>query len=272
MISPYKEPVVSFLVLDYLRPDSARVCLQSIERHVKFPHKVIYCHNGAEEYPIQFLHDGLIDELILPRKNGGLGLGTRALFAACFSPLAIYWQVDQIMGRDFEIDELETLVNTLAPENRGNSPQICASISLAGPVCGKNIYSERAHAILTKFYRSMEYELPLSFGGAGPYDSYPWREGQIQEYYKKNNYIHFTDWPQLAIDNGRDAIRENPDGSIWKHFPDSKSVYLVGGEPKERHTYPKFNDKEWEYVLKYKTWPAGQIPENEVKESFHVWN
>lgn len=270
-MNTYTEPRVSFLVLDFQRPASARLCLESIRRHTKFPHKIIYCHNGVADYPLELQKAGLIDELIMPRENGGLGLGTRALFAACFSPLAVYFQVDQIMGRDFAQDELDRLEGCL-----GDPPwfagQRTGSISLAGAVCGKDIYSERAHIIKTSFYKEMEKMIPLGAGGAGPWAHLRWRESFIQEFYKMRTTIHRTDWPPLAIDNGRDAVRQNPDGSVWRHEPDRKGLWLVSGPIKERYVYPVLTPEEWDFAISTQSWPPGQIPEQEKAHSFRVWN
>lgn len=279
MNATHQEPQVSFLVLDYNRPEAAYSCLRSIREHVKFDrYRIIYLHNGVPtkppHYPMDLLHAGLIDELIMPRENGGLGLGTRALFAACFSPFAISWQVDQIMGRDFEQRELDALKDLLYQTYRslGRNHQIVQSISLAGAPCGPGVYSERAHFIETNLYARWETKEPLSAGGAGPFHHLPWREGQIQQIYKDQDYMHWTDWPPLAIDNGRDAERENPDGSRWRHFPDTKQLWLIHGPVKERYVYPKLSENEWQTVIETQSWPPGKIPENEVKDSFHVWN
>lgn len=273
-MNTYTEPQVSFLVLDFQRPHSARECLESIRCHTKFPHKIIYCHNGVADYPLALQKAGLIDELIMPRENSGLGLGTRAVFAACFSPIAIYWQVDQLMGRDFTLEELDALTELEGQTFRqqGQNHKVIRSISLAGAPCGPHTYSERAHFIRTSLYRRWEHEEPLSAGGAGPFHHLPWREGQIQELYKRNDYLHWTEWPQLAIDNGRDAVRQNPDGSVWFHEPDRKGLKLLKGPVKERYVYPKFTPEEWDYVIATQSWPPGQIPEQEKAHSFHVWN
>lgn len=271
-MNTHTEPQVSFLVLDFQRPHSARLCLESIRRHTKFPHKIIYCHNGVADYPLALQKAGLIDELIMPRENGGLGLGTRAVFAACFSPIAIYWQVDQLMGRDFTEREVETLSLALSPENRVDGSKIIMSVGLAGPVCGAGIFTERAFAIKTDEYKWMEQNLPLTHGGAGPYAHVIWREEQMQKFYEKMGYAHMTDWPQLAIDNGRDAERQNPDGSRWVHFPDTKQLWLKSGPVKDRYVYPKFLPEEWDFVIATQSWPPGQIPEQEKAHSFHVWN
>ncbi len=262
-MTTYQEPQVSFLVLDFAKPDASRQCLESIKRHVKFPTKVIYCHNGLADYPMDFLREGLIDELIMPRVNGGLGLGTRALFGACFSPYAVYWQNDQIMGRDFTQLEVDALVEVLRDP-------VVGSVSLAGAPCGHRTYSERAHVISTKWYKRMEQDAALGAGGAGPHHDQPWREGLIQAHYAREGIVHETNWPPLAIDNGRTAERQNPDGSRWSHEPDTKRLTLVSGPVKERFVYPKLSDREWEHVIATQSWQPGQIPENEVKDSFTV--
>lgn len=264
----YQDPQVSFLVLDYQREHSARACLESLKRHVKFPLNVIYCHNGTADYPLQFLKEGLIHQLVMPRENTGLGLGTRALFAACFSPYAVYWQCDQIMGRDFTQEELDQLTKTLDPQHRVDGSRIVTSISLAGPVCGQGVYSERAHILSTAFYKG--FEDGLSAGGAGPWHHLLWREGQLQQIYRDAGWVHFTEWPPLAIDNGRDAIRTNPDGSEWRHLPDTKQLWLLKGPVRQRYVYPKLADWEWDLVLKTQSWPDGRIPEQELKDSFTV--
>jgi hypothetical protein len=264
----YQDPQVSFLVLDFKRPTSALLCLESLKRHVKFPHHIIYCHNGVEDYPVQFLKEGLIDQLVMPRENTGLGLGTRALYGACFSPLAVYWQVDQVMGRDFTQDELNHLAKMLDPKYRVDGSRIVTSISLAGPVCGQGVFSERAHILPTALYKG--FERGLSAGGAGPWHHLLWREGQLQQMYRSEGWIHFTDWPPLAIDNGRDAIRTNPDGSEWRHLPDTKQLWLLKGPVRERYVYPKLSDAEWARVLETQYWEPGAIPEQEVKDSFTV--
>jgi len=273
-MTDYQEPQVSFLILDFQRERAARQCLQSLRDHVRFPARFIYCHNGAADYPLDLLRAGYIDDLIMPRENGGLGLGTRALFAACFSQLAVSWQVDQIMGRDFTLEELDRLADLLGQTYRapGINHQIIKSISLAGSVCGHNVFSERAFIMKTRDYKRWEQDLPLSPGGAGPFHHQLWREGQLQAHYKENDYLHWTDWPPLAIDNGRDAVRQNPDGSIWKHEPDRKGLWLVQGPVKERYVYPKLSEQEWRFVLDTQSWPPGAIPEQERKDSFHVWN
>lgn len=285
MSKSYQEPPLSFLVLDFKKKDETKLCLNSIRNRVKFSeYKIIYLHNGPDEdYPYQFFKDGLVDQIIQTKANNGLGIGTRDLFAASFSPFSIYWQNDQIMGRDFSAEEftkLASILNGLMDEKTVKylaQKKKIQSVSLAGAVCGEDIYSERAHIVRTNFYKNAESQMQsqfvdLGWAGAGPYHDGMWREEIFQKLYKQDSFVHMTEWPILAIDNGKRAIRENPDGSQWLHFPDTKGLTLLKGPVKERHVYPKFTDLEWEDVIKTQTWPEGKVPSNEVKDSFHVWN
>lgn len=266
----FPEPKVSFLVLDYKKPKETKLLLESIKRHVKFSYKVIYLHNGYSQYSDALMQEGLIHQLIMTSENDGLGLGTRNLFAACFSHYAIYVQNDQILGRDFTEDELDYLINHLDYMNVDE--KLVKSISLAGAPCGDGIYSERAHLIETSTYREWEHEYMMPHGGAGPYHDAQWREGYIQSLYKKYGWTHYIYQNPMFIDNGRRAIRLNPDGSEWEHFTDTKQLFLRSGPVKEKFVYPYFTDEEWDNVIKTQSWPDGKIPEQEVKNSFHVWN
>lgn len=264
----YKESLVSFLVLDFLKEQDTKQCLYSIRERVKFDdYQIIYLHNGKDaEYPYELFKCGLIDKFIQTKKNNGLGIGTKELFNSCFSEYAFYLQNDQILGRDFVEHELNELISSL---NIRDNPRI-RSIGLAGNICGYGIYSERAHFIKTEFYKEMEKHIPLGFHGAGPYHDGQWREGQIQKFYEEMDYTHML-WKQMVIDNGKQAIRENPDGSQWKHLPDTKELFLMKGPIKEKFVYPKFTDEEWNDVIKTQSWPEWKIPKNEEKDSFTVW-
>ncbi len=268
----YSEPQVSFLVLDFLREKETRLCLESIRRHVKFPHKIIYLHNGPADYPTQLLKEGLIDQLIQTAKNNGLGLGTRDLFAACFSPLAVYWQNDQIMGRDFKQSELDALADCLGQTYRGRgiNHKIIQSISLAGATCGEHIFSERAFIIETANYKRWEGWLPLSPGGAGPFHHLEWREGQIQRYYAENDYWHWTEWTPLAIDRGVWTLRNNGGGRV-RMRTDTKAVWWEE-TPTASDVFPEHTIPEWVEVLAGR-WPPGKIPQVYLDrgQSFNCW-
>ncbi len=118
----------------------------------------------------------------------------------------------------------------------------------------------------------MEAKDVLGYGGAGPYHAAEWRERSIQDYYRKHGFIHDTSLPSFVQDNGRRAIRQNPDGSVWEHRPDTKELKLLSGPVSNRYVYPDFSEDEWTKVLATQAWPEWQIPEKEKKNSFHTWN
>lgn len=263
MISPLTENLISYLVLAYNRPQELYNCLQSIRHNTKFDHQIIVCANGGQQdYYWQFYNQGLIDKLILRKTNGGLGIGTIELFNACDTEFGIYFQEDQFLGRVFAKEELDKITKLLVED-----PCI-RCVSIAGNT-NQNMYSERAHVINTQFYNSIPNK---SYFGAGPFHNGEWNESIVNKYFQSNNFKHFI-WPTpLVIDNGHSAVRENPDGSIWKHYPDTKELWLLKGPVKERFIYPSFTDLEWETVLNTQNWPPGQIPENEKSSSFRCWN
>ena len=271
MSKDYSEPLISVCVLDYCKPQETRLLLESLRDRIKFPHKVIYLHNGGgESYGYEFFKMGLIDQFIQTRENNGLGIGTRDLMAASFSRFTMYVQNDQVLGRDFTKEELDDIIKTLTSDVKIDGKTVM-SISLAGYPCGKGIYSERAHIITTDIYKGFEFDYLLKAGGAGPYHHQPWREGTMQDIYKLNNYIHYA-WPrQLFIDNGKYTIRDQPCGGKLRMRTDTKSVvWLVA--PKEKYVFPDMTDKEWEDSIAGK-WVNGTIPENYLKggHSFQCW-
>ncbi len=266
----YSEPVLSVLVLDFLKKWETCMCLESVKRHIKVPYKVIYLHNGPADYPVALLREGLVDQLIQTKINTGLAIGTRDLFAACFSEYALYLQNDQVIGRDLVKEEYQDIVRSIGTFTDTVEGSEVKSVSVAGSPCGKGVYSERAHFICTQAYRTWEHHNLLGYHGAGPYHDGPWREAQIQKIYREEGWVHY-EWPApLVIDNGRRAVRQNPDGSIWTHEPDTKRAWLLQGPVKERHIYPRFSEAEWTEVLSTQVWPDGLIPEHERAESFTV--
>jgi len=105
------------------------------------------------------------------------------------------------------------------------------------------------------------------YGGPGPNFHVPPLEHFIQKYFKDNNFN--VGCINAYKDNGYLAVRQNPDGSLWNHEPDTKKCWLIKGPVKEKFSYPKFNDAEWDFVILNQKW-EGEIPDNEKKESFIV--
>jgi hypothetical protein len=266
----YQEPILTVAVLDFCKPHESRLCLESVKRHLKVGHKIIFCDNGSgEDYPLQFVREGLVDQLIVNRESMGLGLGTRDLFAAAFGPVTLYLQNDQIFVRDFQEMEFVGLVNQFGA---GDGTRKIGSISLAGQPCGPNIYSERAHLISTKFYKDMERNGLLGYHGAGKYHDGVWRERQIQDLYTKEGLVHWMP-PILpwVSDNGVYALRDMSEGGVWLHRTDTKALWVVIPPQTKNPAYPKLTDEEFE-TAKRGEWVDATIPSQEVKDSFHCWD
>lgn len=260
--------MISFLVLDYNRPGETYQCLKSIRQNAKFDNQIIYLSNGGnQDYVFDFYRQGLMDKVILNKENSGLGFGTTDLFRMCNTDYAIYFQNDQWLAREFtqqELDEMLKIIDRIYPDHTQRKVK---SIGLAGDPC-QGQYSERAHLIRTAFYNNIP-DMPN--GGAGPYHHIEWNEGYIQKWYKHHGLLHYI-WPKpLVGDNGCFALRENPDGSKWRHRTDTKELWLLGGPVKEKYIYPNFTQEEWDEVLKAQAWPNGRIPLKEQAHSFRFW-
>ncbi len=274
MTMTYTEPLLSVAVLDFCKPIESRLCLQSVKDHIKFPHRVIFCDNGSsEDYAMDFVREGLVDQLIVNRESTGLGLGTRDLFAACHSALTLYLQNDQIMARDLTQDELadEICGKMYAPQWQGGVYGSCMSVSLAGAPCGVGVYSERAHIIETQFYKNMEEQGVLGYHGAGKYHDGPWREAQIQALYKEKGWMHYIYEKPLVQDNGVYAVRDMGEAGVWVHRTDSKALWCIVPPKIKNPVYPKLSDVEFA-IAAAGEWPDGRVPEVEVKDSFRCWD
>lgn len=267
----YQDPPLTISVLDLSKPIETRLCLESVKRHVKVPHKVVLCDNGSREsYSLDFVREGLVDQLIVNGQSTGLGLGTRDIMNASFSPLTLMLQNDQLFARDLTEGDLNGLASMLGqqtPEGR------IASITLAGGATPRNVYGERGHIISTAFYRDMEMKGVLGYHGAGRYHDGPWRESQIQAIYASQGLIHWmppvAPWVQ---DNGVYAVRNMGDegGGVFCHRTDTKACWVIVPPKTRNAAYPKVNDDEFE-MMRLNIWPDGKIPETEIAHSFNCW-
>jgi hypothetical protein len=174
-------------------------------------------------------------------------------------------QQDQFFWKDITEEDIEIWKNTLEDTRVG-------AISLAGFPCGANIYSDRCHFAKTDFFRGMD-----SWGegfpdrGVGPFykDAETYNENFIQRYFKEFDYVTLAVNPPPIVDNGKKSIRENADGSIFSHCPDSKQLWVIKA-PKERQIWPEgLSDSDWEAIINGE-WVQGSIPVNWRKDSFFV--
>jgi hypothetical protein len=258
----------SILILDHDQRQEASILLESIEQCALFDKKVYYLANGnTEDYAYDFYKQGLIDVLIVNKKNNGGGFATMQLFQSCDTEYALYIQADQYFYRKTKQEEVDSWVDALCkyPTDNPDAETKISHIDLAGNQ-GHGEYSERGHLINVDFYNS----IPKHGGGPGPYHHLEWTEYTMQQHIKQNDLEMVSVQPLAIADAGKWAVRENPDGSKWKHRTDTKELWMLS-PPSEKYVYPKFTDREWEKTLEDKSWPDGQIPEGEKEHSFTHW-
>ncbi len=249
-------------VLDYRKEKETRVCLESIRRHVKFDHKIVYLDNGSnQDYPWKIYQEGLCDILISKKNGGGGGEGQTDLFRWVTSPYTLFVQNDQELVYDITPQIFAQFIHLL---NNGYD-----AIGLNGDQSNRGVWTDRAHLIKTDFFNSLG---PFPNGGPGEKHHIPWNEKYLQDKFDQNGYKIAQIQPVFFRDRGSSSTRRNPDGSVWEHRPDTKELRLIKGPIKERYVYPKFNDAEWQSVLSTQAWKDWDIPENEKNQSFHVWN
>lgn len=254
-----QKPYINFIVLDYNRPNESFLALQSIKENAKFKHRVIYLSNGGpQDYVWGFYQQGLIDDLILKNRNSGYGFGTTDLYRYSYSDYSIYVQCDQALGREMSQEEIDHVISLITPE----SP----IIGLAGDQ-NQGAYSDRAHITYTPFYNKMMENAPN--GGPGPYWHLECNEGYVKDYLKEKG-LSFIIYPNMFfIDNGCFSMRENPDGSLWRHRTDLKTLDIIK-KPTEIYNYPDLTPEEWQTAIDGK-WVNGAIPERWKAHSFQYW-
>jgi hypothetical protein len=237
------EPV-EFLILDYKRPEEAYALLNSIRKNSSFDHKITFLDNGSNDsYSEAFKNQGLIDNLIVNKKNVGCGAGTIQLFAQCFADYAFYLQVDHVQIAKIDQVVLDYMIKLIKEDG------FCY-LDLAGNQ-GHGKYSERAQFIQPHFYNS----IPKSIGGPGYWTDIKWTEECMQNYIEENNlnfkslYLQHEgrNYPFFA-DCGKWSIREEKDGTAWKYRTDIKRVSLVSGTPLLKPLYIPFSQEQWEEI------------------------
>lgn len=253
--------LVSFLVLDFRKPDETRQCLESIRARAKLPHKIIYLDNGSrEQYPWSFYQEGLCDVLISKHDGWGGGVGQTDLFRFCDTRYAYFVQSDQILIRDITPEIHARLVQGLETSFR--------CMDLNGDQSGRGAWTDRAHLIDVAFFNSLA---PFPNGGPGPKHEDRWNENYLQEVFARaeNQIAHVN--PVFFADNGRTTIRELPDGALVLMETDTKAVTWIKS-PTARYVFPDMTEDEWAASIAG-AWVAGTVPSAYLTrgESFKHW-
>lgn len=253
----YTEPQVSALVLDFRKEAESRACLESVRRHLKVPHKIVYLDNGGgEDYPWQLYREGLCDVLISKRVGRGGGFGQTDLFRWCDTPYAIFVQNDQQMVMDITPEGFDLMRQALA------GPYRC--VDLNGDQSGKGIWTDRAHLVETAFFNSLG---PFPNGGPG-LDAQPWNEAYLQRVFAERGYHIAHVRPAVFADCGRISVREAGDG-LYSHECDTKRLTVLRQPTYRTATYPPLSSTEWDLVLAGQ-WVNGTVPEAWRAHSFTV--
>lgn len=249
----------SFLVLDYKKDEETRICLHSIRKHAKIPHKIVYLDNGSnQDYPFQIYKDGLCDVLICKKKGQGGGFGQTDLIRYCDTEYFFFVQNDQILINDITQTKLDNFM--------GMVDNIFQCLDLNGDQSGgKGIWTDRAHFMKTSLFNSLG---PFPNGGPGN-DGPEWNEGYLQKVFQEKHYAIGHVHPLFFQDNGKWSVREAGDG-IFKHRTDTKQLYVVKQPTTKTEPYPDLTDEEWETVLNGK-WLNGDIPFKWKPHSFTFW-
>jgi len=254
-----QNPRVSFLVLDYEKPEESRKCLQSIKTNAKFPHYTIFLSNGTKnyEYCFDFYREGLIDKLILRKDNTGCGNGTVELSESCETEYFIYVQNDQFLIQEINEFYIKVILDKMELEGFNY-------IDLSGAQAGYGNFTERAGIFKTEFYKKIPKGEKNKYGGPGPFNNVRYVESYVQQFFKENKIK--VEHLYVFQDNGKWSIREIGDG-IYKHRCDSKNLFVIKKPSYRTDVYPPLNDKEWDIMLKGE-WIDGTIPEEWAPHSF----
>jgi hypothetical protein len=254
---------LSFLILDFNRPNETNACLQSIHQHISYPKEIVLLSNGGEQSYIGDLYSkGLIDKCIISKQNEGSGLGTIRLIQFCSTEYFIYLQCDNLIGRLVEDKEIEFMFENLERDDVG-------AIDLTGIVPNTCVFSERAFMMKTDFYNANPNH---TGGGTGPFQGLNLKGSEEcnLEWIQMNNKKVFSWRPYIIQDMGKYAILELPCGGILKRRCDSQQLWILK-QPKSK--MPCFNllDEEWETILNGK-WINGSVPEKSKSSIFYMFD
>lgn len=248
---------VSYLILDFNRPEEGKLLLDSLKKFAKHDKEIVYLTNGGKsDYAYDFLKNGLIDTLIVKKNGDGGGFGQTDLFKYCKTKYAFFIQVDHILINEITEYHIDQFVELL------NGGFKC--VDLNGDQSGKDMWTDRAHFIDVDFFNSLG---PFPNFGPG-LENGKWNEQHLQEKFRENNYKIAHISPLFFADNGKISIREAGDG-IYKHYTDTKQLWILKKPTFKTEIYPPFDDFEWSKVLSGE-WIDGKIPSRWKKDSFIV--
>lgn len=254
---------ITFLVLDYNRPDNLKSCLSAIRDRCKIKHEIITLINGGQiDYAIELFKEGKTDKLLLSNTNEGSSLGILRLVESCTTDWFIFLQSDNIFNLTITEDILSILIKIASDYD------ICG-IDFTGLVPRDSLFSERAFLMRKDFY--LAHDLNTGYG-TGPFynPAFPNSEQTTLQWIQLNNKHMAPCYPPIVIDSGKYAILELPCGGVLKRRSDTHQVWVLKKPLKKVNCYG-LSEEEWDIILKGQ-WIGGTIPKNCEKSKFFFYS
>ena len=253
-------PELSVLVLDFNKEFETRLCLNSIKKYLKVPHKVILLDNGAaEDYCWQIYKEDLCDVLISKKRGGGGGYGQTDLIRFCDTIFFLFVQNDQYLQYPIDENTFDQFKNLL---DNGYS-----CVDLNGDQSGRGAWTDRAHLMKTEVFNSLG---PFPNGGPGEFHGQRWNENYLQEVFETRGLKIAHINPKFFQDFGIYSLRDMGEGGVFLHRTDTKQCFVIVPPKVRNFCYPNVTNEEFN-IMRDGLWEDGRIPKKEKIHSFNCW-
>lgn len=267
-LDPYKvlNKRLSFLVLEYNRPNETLACVYSIKKYCKVAdYEIIVLINGGDisgEY-LSRLYEAC-DKIIISKNNEGSSLGTLRLFTQASSEYVFNIQNDNVLVEDFT-EEDYSKCKTFLNEKGG---VVSFTIEVKKFIME---FSERAFMCKRDFWLSNPYLCAHSTGPLKTKNGIN-SEQAFELWLKVNNKEHLHWYKDIIVDIGAYSLVETCSGAVFKKRNDSQQVFVIKKPPEDsewngEENVLNFNEQEWDLVRRGK-WINGTIPEKNLPYVF----
>lgn len=254
---------ISFLVVDFNRPNESRLLVESLHKHVKFENYevIFYSNGGIQDYVVDFYKKGLITRLILNQKNDGIGMAQPRLIEFCQTDYFINVQCDRYMSRDFTLEELNAMKQAFQTNEKLGVIDFTFN----------NGFSENAYMMRTNFACQVPDH---KGGGPGPFYFLGAGSETSTHNWIIKNQLEVRSWSnKLFNDSGMYAIQELPCGGMFKKRTDTQQLTILKKPAKKYNDVPglRISDEEWDKILNG-TYINGTILEDHKKDTFFYFS